>query len=755
MGLAPGARYGTYEIVAPLGAGGMGEVWRARDLRLGRDVAIKALPQPFATDPTRLARFEQEARSLAALSHPNIAAIYGLIETDGAPLLLLELVEGETLASRLERGPLPPAETGRLGLQLAAAIEVAHGRGIVHRDLKPRNLMLTPSGSIKVLDFGLAKAERSEVATDRSATLVDSMTSDGTVLGTAPYMSPEQVRGLPVDRRTDIWSFGCVLFECLTGSPPFQGATVSDLIAGILEREPEWQRVPPGTPGALRELVRRCVRKRMQDRPQEIREVRLELEVLAAGRAAPGVRGGAEEEKSIAVLPFEHASGAEDEYFADGIAEEILNALAKLKGLRVAARTSSFAFKGRQEDLRTVAERLSVATVLEGSVRRAGNRLRVTARLVSAGDGYQLWSERYDRELNDVFEVQDEIANAIAGKLQVTFAGGSDRLATRRGTSNPEAYDCFLKGKAVQIQRRSIDDAIRWFERALELDPSYADALAWMSDSYRLLGTYGVAPCSAVMPRARDAASRALALEPDLAEAHAVLADIEMQYERDEARATLTWNRALAIEPRHVQARCERALWLLGFGAWDAARSIAEAGQVLEYDPLNAWAWGMMSFLCALGGRLEESLEAALRGVAIDPASYFAQLSVLRCYAWSGDHARAIEYAPRVLAMSGRHPWALGTLAGAYAASGRAHVARAIYDELEARSRMEFTSPMWIATAAGFAGLDDVAMDLAERAVDQREPLTLLARLLPDWAPLRSHLRFPALVQKMGLRSPP
>ena len=415
MLLRPGLKLGPYELVAPLGAGGMGEVYRARDSRLSREVAIKALPEEFVADPEWLARFRREAQLLASLNHPNIAAIHGLEEVSATPYLVLELVGGETLAERLAHSALPPHEALALGVQIAAAVEAAHERGIVHRDLKPGNVMVTATGVAKVLDFGLAKSEPSPAPGDGSsrASRVNAhhiSTTAGTILGTVAYMSPEQARGMPVDRRSDVWSFGCVLFECFAARPAFAGATASDLIAGILERDPDWAALPSGASPRVREILRRCLRKDADDRPRDIRDVRLELEEIATGGAKAEVR----REQSVAVLPFDNLSGADDEYFADGVTDEILNALSHLAGLRVAARTSCFAFKGRREDLRTIGEKLDVSTVIEGSVRRAGNRLRITVQLVNAADGYQLWSERYEREMAVVHAARSISSSRIA-----------------------------------------------------------------------------------------------------------------------------------------------------------------------------------------------------------------------------------------------------------------------------------------------------------------------------------------------------
>jgi serine/threonine protein kinase/tetratricopeptide (TPR) repeat protein len=758
MTLAPGTRLGPYEIVAPLGEGGMGEVYRARDGRLERDVAIKSLPSAFARDPERLHRFQREARALASLNHPNIGAIYGLEDVAGATHLVLELVEGETLAARLKRGPMRVGEALNLCAQIAAAIEAAHERGVVHRDLKPGNVMIAATDVVKVLDFGLAKsggdAAGAEAGNSTSPTVPPHATVAGTILGTAAYMSPEQARGKAVDRRTDVWSFGCVLYECLAGRPAFAGDTLSDLIVSILEREPDWVGLPAGLPPRVLEITRRCLRKDANARPRDIRDVRLELVEVAASSAEGGARADAGRAKSIAVLPFNNLSGSDDEYFADGITEEIMNALAHLEGLRVASRNSCFAFKGKREDPRSIAEKLDVTTVLEGSVRRSGERLRITAQLVNAADGYQLWSERYDRNLTDVFEVQDEIANAIATKLRGTLAGEANRVHGHRGTTNLEAYEQFLKGRVLLYQRgRFVSEAVPCFERALVLDPKYADALALLSDGYRVLATFSVMPASEGMPRARAAAERALAIEPESAEALATLADVEAQYDRDIGRAGASWERALAADPRNIRARSERALFMHCYGVWTAEESAAAGRRVVADDPLNAWAAGILTLLLSFAGRHAQAIAEGERAVSIDPASFFAQAVLLRALCWGGEHVRAFEMAPRLLVTSGRHQWVLGPLTRAYAKAGRPDVARAIRDELDARARMEFIAPFWRATAASWAGLPDEAMLHAERAFVERDPLVVQAGVMYEWEEIRAdhrYARLKAMLQVKG-----
>ncbi len=744
MSLTPGTPLGPYEIVGPLGAGGMGEVYRARDARLGRDVAIKALPAAFAADPESLARFRREAQTLASLNHPNIAAIYGLEEASGTPHLVLELVEGETLAAQLARGPLTPPEALRLGIQVAAALEAAHERGVVHRDLKPGNVMITSRGTAKVLDFGLAK---SDMITPSGGISSDSPTMTayvggtiaGAILGTAAYMSPEQARGKPVDRRSDVWSFGCVLFECFAGRQAFAGETVSDLIARILEREPDWAALPAGCPPRVREILRRCLRKEADARPRDIRDVRLELEESSAG----GVKSDPAREKSIAVLPFENQSGPDDEYFADGVTDEILNALAQVKGLRVAARTSCFAFKGRREDLRLVGEKLDVGTVLEGTVRRSGSRLRITVQMVNAADGYQLWSERYDREITDVFAVQDEIAGAIATRLRGTIDGDSAPGRARGGTKNLEAYELLLRGRALQIKRgRFVPQAILCFEQAIALDPNYAEAMASLADSYRLIGVFGSASSAEMMPKALALAGRALEIDPGLADAWTALAAIEEQYERNFARSDSLYDRALALEPRHSQARAQRALWRACRGAMPIEDALAETSRAVHDDPLNAWVGGMHSQLLGVAGRHEESFAEAERSLALDADSYYAHWNVMRSHAWAGRYERAIQEAPALFAVSGRHTWALGLLAWTHGRFGHTDLARAVYNELVARSCHEFVSPAWLAMSAGSAGLAEEAIGWAERAVAERDPLVLWAPRMPFWDPVRTHPRF-------------
>ena len=748
MRLAAGTCLGTYEIVAPLGAGGMGEVYRAHDTRLGREVAIKVLPTRLASDPGQLERFRREAKALAALNHPNVATIHGLEELADTLYLVLELVEGESLAARIARGPLPVREALAFAIQIAAGIEAAHERGIVHRDLKPANVMVSASGSVKVLDFGLAKSDSVPVVSNdlsRSPTAPVDATVSGAIVGTLAYMSPEQARGRTVDRRSDVWSLGCILFECFAGRQAFSAETAPDLIARILEREPDWGALPDATPARVREILRRCLRKNAEERPRDIRDVRLELVDVIAGRGK-----GTEERTSVAVLPFENLSGADDDYFADGVTDEILNALAQVEGLRVAARASCFAFKGRREDLRAIGEKLDVTAVLEGTVRRAGSRLRITAQLANAADGYQLWSERYDRELTDVFAVQDEIASAIATRLRGTLNAEAQRRQARRGTRSLQAYELLLKGRALQLRRgRFLPEAIECFEKAIALDEGYAEPLACLADSYRLSGIFGTEPASEAMPYARRLAEKALAMDPSLAEAWGTLGIVADQYEWNHVEAEAMFERTLTLDPRLGAIRCQRALYLFLHHDFTPEQTRAELERAVKDDPLNGWVLAMSAHILGFMGLHVESLEQSERAFALDRESFFAHWNIVRSHSWLGDYQRAIEMSPGLLRVSGRHQWGLGMLAWSLGKAGLAERARAIHDELMARSRSEFVAPFWLAASAASCGLEEEATRQVERAAREHDPLLPWGPVAPTWDQVRALPRFAEIVAEV------
>jgi TolB-like protein len=549
MRFTAGSRLGPYEILAPLGAGGMGEVYRARDPRLEREVAIKVLGADAAGDPEREARFAREARAVAALSHPNVLSIHDFGIADGVAFTVCELLEGETLRERIGRGALPVEEAIAVAGAIADGLAAAHERGLVHRDLKPENVFLTPSG-VKILDFGLVKRTDSDAssASVAAAQTITAHTVVGTTLGTAGYMSPEQARGLPLDSRSDVFAWGVVLYEMLAGAPAYPAPTFADSVAALLagERAP----LPAATPPDVVRLVERALARSPGKRFQSAKEAASALRALAGGFAAAPLAAAAA--PSIAVLPFADMSAQKDQdYFCEGLAEELIGTLGGVAGLRVAARTSSFRFKGAA-DLRQVGEELGVGHVLEGSVRKAGDRLRIAVQLVTVAGGYQLWSQRFDRRLEDVFAIQDEIASEVAGALSDVLSGA--RPAKRpQATHNLEAYDAYLRGRRFfnNKTRQDIREGVRMFRRAVELDPGYAAAWAGLADCASDLALWwGETDAAAI---ADEASARAIELGPELAEAHAARGVALMQRRRYE-EAEAVFARALELQPESFEA---------------------------------------------------------------------------------------------------------------------------------------------------------------------------------------------------------
>jgi serine/threonine protein kinase/Tfp pilus assembly protein PilF len=740
MPLTAGHRIGPFEIIAPLGAGGMGEVYRARDTRLGRDVALKSLPPGYATDADRMARFDREARLLAALSHPNIAGIHGLEDAGGTPYLVLEIVEGETLAQHLARGVMPVREVLEMGGQIAAAIEAAHERGIVHRDLKPGNVMISASRVVKVLDFGLARDGALEAASSAdlsvSPTLALSATGTGVILGTAPYMSPEQARGLRVDRRADVWAFGCILFECLSGRQCFAGGTVSDVIARILEREPDWNALPPSTPKRLTDLVRRCLTKDLDERPRDIGDLKRELSAIAQELSAPSASssGAHVGTPSLAVLYFENlAKDPESEYFCAGITEDILTDLSKIKGLRVSSRNAVARYRGASVEIPKVAAELGVKAVLEGSVRRAGDRVRISAQLINAADGFHLWAERYDRKLDDVFAVQEEIASSIAEALRVTLSPAETQALVKDRPQDVRAYDLYLKGREHygRYHPEAFRSALDLFEQAIQLDANYALAWAGIADCYSQMVQWEVAPDRKEAVRlALEAARRALAINPRLAEGYKAEAlalrcggDIEGE------RASLL--KAIEVNSRFTPA-------LINLAVDDFCRAnLASAERLvrrtLEIDPQEAFATVWLGFLCKHTRRDDECLAAAtrLRQISSDP---FYITAVHGFRAWvlvdRGDFAGA-EQAVRAALADGAPADSMKPVGLAIAArSDRLDEARAMLRELEAVRGVGGGFLVLAAEAALRVGDPDLATRLLSREVIRHlAPVTL--RLFP------------------------
>jgi len=718
-----GTTLAHYEIRERLGRGGMGEVFRALDTRLGREVAVKLIPAEVASDPERIARFEREARALAALQHPNIASIYGFEEARDCRFLVMELVDGESLAERIARGPIAAEEILPIAIQIADGLSAAHAKGIVHRDLKPANLMIALDGQVKILDFGLATAAASAASTgadgDATMTLGLPLTEFGAAVGTVAYMSPEQALGRPVDARSDLFSLGAVLHEMATGRRAFTGPTQAAVIDSLLRGEPaKLESGAAPMPAVLAPVARRLLQRDPDRRYASAAELKAELETIAGGsQPSPRQPFG-----SVAVLPFANLSAdPENQYFADGMADEIISALSKVEALRVASRTSAFAFRDRREDVREIARALNVATVLEGSVRRSGRRLRVAVQLVTAEDGFQLWSSRFDRDLEDVFAVQDEIAASIADALRVVLTPKERQAIQRVPTANLAAYDLYLRGRAElrKLTEESIVQAQHLFRRATELDPDFTPA--WLGLAEAAMWAYQWFDKDARnVATAVEASERALAIAPGMAEAHAARG-MAAWLRDDAATAIDAFTTAQALDPKLWEAPFFLARVHVTQGRLDeAARCFWRAAEI---QPEDYQALGLLTSILSGLGRIDEAREAASRCIAVierhlrhSPADARAYYLGSGCHSALGNRELALGWARKALEISPRDS---GTL----------------YN---------------VACNFIHAGLVEEALELLERAAAVGWGNRAWLEHDPDMDPIRDHPRFRALLDRIG-----
>jgi TolB-like protein len=699
----------------------MGEVYRARDTRLERDVAIKVLPETFATEPDRLRRFEHEARAIAALNHPHICQIHDI----GPGYLVLEYVEGEPL-----HGALPVEEALRLALQIVSALEAAHRRGILHRDLKPANIMVTRDGTAKLLDFGLAKLMGSHEGGLQDIT----RTVEGTVLGTAAYMSPEQAEGQPLDVRSDVFSFGAVLYEMLSGTRAFAGHTTAQVVSAVLRDDPP----PLQAPAAVDRIVRRCLQKEPAQRFQGMADVRSALEQLS--------KKPVDQQPSIAVLPFADMSAGKDhEWFSDGLAEEIINALTHVPGLKVTARTSAFAFRGKEQDITAIARALRVSTILEGSVRRAGNRVRVTAQLINAEDGYHLWSERYDREMTDVFAIQDEIAQAIAGALQVKLAA---QPARARHTPKLPAYEALLKGRHHMLRHSVASAALAkdCFEQAMALDADYAEPHANLALNYFLLVMIGMRSLKDTMPLVRAEAKEALRLDPSESSPHFLLGAVAAAYEYDWKRAAEHF--AIATAGTSVSAETHWAyasLYLQPLGRFQEA--VFQMERAVEHDPLNPFWRGVLTSHLTHAQLYDRAIEQANEALKIDATNYVPHFTLGEAYATMGRWPEAVGALEQSHRIAPQDALGIGMLAGALARVGEKARAEGLIQEMGKAPRPIFGKVLYHV----LCGETEPAADWYERAIEQRDPFALVFASGPLLSTIRQTSRWPKLARMMNL----
>jgi serine/threonine protein kinase/tetratricopeptide (TPR) repeat protein len=730
----------------------MGEVYRARDTKLGRDVALKILPEAFARDPDRLARFEREARMVAGLNHPNIVVLHSIEEIDGVRFLTMELVEGEGLDRQIVSAGLPVARVVDIGLGLAEALAAAHERRVVHRDLKPGNIMVTRDGRVKVLDFGLAKSEPGGRQPQDDLTTAVGATEAGQVVGTVPYMAPEQVRGDVVDSRTDVFALGIVLFELISGRRPFAGATSADLMSAILrDAPPSLAMLRPEVPPEIARLVARCLEKDPERRPQTAKDVRNELDLArralesGASRAPQSAAG-----PSIAVMPFANQGrGEDDEYFADGITEDVIAQLCKVRTLKVISRSSVMSLKDRPLTVQEIASSLNVATVLEGSVRRHGDRVRIVARLTDAASGTHLWAETFDRQLTDIFAIQSDVALQIASALRAELAPKEDERIRRRPTHDLEAYELYLRGRH-SLSRYTTEEYFRsidYFERTIARDPGFALAYVGLATALTELTDNGRMDRGQVGVRAIAAAARAVSIEPDLGDAHCAQAYARMVFEFDWAGAEQGYKRAIELSPGNAEAYDLYGRLCGGMARFDEALALHE--RAYDLDPFTCLADLATSQLRA--GRNEAAERQALAGLEREPRSARLHATLGWAIFRQGRIDEGLAKLEAAVSLApGDSAW-MAQRGQALALAGRTDEARAILRQLEDPERPIAASPYHLAYVYTGLGESDRAIDCLERAfAGGSGPLYGLkgSFLL---TPLRDHPRFASLLKKLGV----
>ena len=804
----PGSRIGPFRIERELGRGAVGVVYLAHDTKLDRPVAIKSLPAEVMANPKARSRFSREARVLASLNHPNIATIYEEFEeAKGVGYLILEYVPGQTLAERIAKKPLKLEETLSIALQIAEAIAAAHEHDIIHRDLKPGNIKITPEGKVKVLDFGLAKAVGGEGLDEQST-----VTEPGRVIGTPAYMSPEQARGKPTDKRSDIWSFGCVLYEMLSGRVPFKGETISDTLANILQTDPEWHALPPTTPANILVLLRRCLEKEPRRRLRDIGDIAITLEdttielqrptlptkSVRAGRAQPtawsrralpwfitGVAvttvvflasiialklGRPPKEqagkpvsqlivkpiKAIVVLPFENLSGdPEQEYFVDGMTDALSAELGKIKALRVISRTSAMRYKDTDKSAPEIAEELGVDAVIEGSVLKAGNDVRITAQLVDARTDAHLWSENYTGTLTNILALQSQVTLAIAQEIEAALTPEEEQRIAGTKSVNPDAYEAYLKGRYYWNKRteEGLARSIEYFQEAIEEDPDYALAYAGMADAYNMLGAYDAVSPVEAFPRAEAAAIKALEIDSTLAEAHTSLAWTKMWYDRDWLGAEKEYKRAIQFNRSYATAYHWYGWYLAVTG--QPGKAIAEFNRAQELDPLSLIINAAAGWNLYTAREYDQAIEQLHRTLDLDPDFPRAHYWLGQSYLQKGMLEDAITEFRKTIGISRGSPQYVAALGHAYAVAGKTDEAQKVLNELKELAKRRYVSPYDIALVyTGMANQDQV-FEWLEKAYEERAGWLALVKVEPRLHSLRSDPRFGDLLRRMNFPKAP
>jgi serine/threonine-protein kinase len=744
-----GTTLGHYRIVDKIGEGGMGEVYRAHDERLDRDVAIKVLPEAVAADQDRLRRFEQEARAASALNHPNIVTIHDIGESAGTPYIAMEFVEGETLSALLAEGALPAGQLVRLATQIAEGLAKAHEAGIVHRDLKPENLMVTGDGYVKILDFGLAKLRTQPSETESE---VPTETREGTVLGTVGYMSPEQAKGHSADFRSDQFSLGSILYEMASGRCVFRRETAVQTLSAIIDDTPQpLHRVRPKLPTQLCVIVDRCLAKLPEERYDSTRDLATELRGLREGLPTRRLQREAALEKpidSLVVLPLvDLRPEPGEEYFADGMTETLITDLAKIGALKVISRTSAMQYRGTDKTPPQIAEELNVDAVVEGTVLRAGDRVRITAQLIDATTDQHMWAESYDRDFGDVLSMQSEVARSIAQQIEIRLSSQEEILLSRADRVNPEAHEAYLKGRHAlnRFSEEGYKRGIQYFSNAIEEDPNFAPAYAGLADCYCYLGFIESAPPLEIYPKAKDAVLKALELDNLLAEAHTSLGQIRFMYDWDWSSAKREFQRAIELNHNSATSHLFYAVYLTNLG-W-VNEAFPEIRRALELDPLSVAASQFLGHSYVVARRYDEAMSQLQKTIELDPNFPLAHSSLGLALLQKGLHDEAIGSFQKALNAAGGTPIFNAYLALAFAKSGKRGT---VFQELQALSKERYISSVYFALVCLALGETDQTFEWLEKAYDERATELTWTPSAPFFDPIRDDPRFQDILRRMN-----